>query len=240
MFFSTAILMFSIFLEPWAMANERVRIPLISACPHSDSFKQQIYNCGQNPVAVRFAERCSQELKSRSKERGKQLAEVMKALQSQLTNNQRNTMSDSMKRLELAITAMEVQIIELQANTNQAASYTDAMIDFPDGNDDDSSAECFNQSFHGLQRIISDLDQEIIQSKKARDEAIALRAQIGGNRMVLGDDARSVNTVDPRSMVNRGDRGPNRAPSAQSGHSVHHESGVTGEENLEIRHSPGR
>jgi hypothetical protein len=143
-------------------------------CPSSNVFYSKIYNCGMNKLAPQYGRSCADMVVAESKVNGKKLSDLMENMKQQLGDAQTANMSEARKRLRMAVTDLERQIKSMQSNTNVVASYAEAMIDFPDSDSDDTSPDCFNENFHALQNIVNELDREIVNSKRARTEALRL------------------------------------------------------------------
>ena len=146
----------------------------LSVCPQAKDFKEQIYNCGSNELAVKIAQQCSDTLMAASKAQGAAFAALLNGMKAQLGSAQNVSMRDSAQRLALAIQQFSAQIESMADQTDKVGNYTDAMIDFADGKDDDTSLECFSENFHKLQKIIDGLDHEIENSMDARDAALTM------------------------------------------------------------------
>ena len=79
------------------------------------------------------------------------------------------------RKLEEAINNMFEQIKTMQSRTANVADYAGLMIDFPDSYRKETSAECFNTNFDELQKIVNDMDDEIIRAKRAYQASKKLR-----------------------------------------------------------------
>ena len=62
---------------------------------------------------------------------------------------------------------MAGQIKTMQSQTANVADYAQTMIDFPDSDRRETSAECFNTNFDELQKVIDEMDDQISLAKKA-------------------------------------------------------------------------
>lgn len=163
------------------------------ACPESGAFRRQIYNCGQNQVAVAEGTACARLLITRAHKRGQELSKLFTSLKSKLGSAQKLSMADTTARLNTAISSLEKQIAELQGYTDRVASYSEQMIDFSNSENDSSSPDCFNDNFHALQKVVDRLDNEIIKSKEARETALQMLATSTGREVKLDDDKTSAN-----------------------------------------------
>ncbi|RZA00136.1 MAG: hypothetical protein EOP11_18645 [Proteobacteria bacterium] len=150
----------------------------IGLCAPANVFVHEIYNCGANEIAVKVAQDCSDALMAKSLAEGKILQAALDAMRPALGDAQSLSMTDTATRLQLSIQKFTKQIIELQANTAKVASYTEAMIDFADGENDDTSADCFSRNFHQLQKVVDNLDNEIMNAKNARSAALTMLASV--------------------------------------------------------------
>jgi hypothetical protein len=148
-------------------------------CPASKTFYGKIYNCGMNKLAPEYGRSCADRVLAESRENGEKLHALMEKMKGQLGNAQSASMGDAKSRLSMAVKDLTRQIRSMQANTNTVASYAEAMIDYPDSDSDDTSPDCFNENFHALQKIVDQLDTEIVNSKKARKEALHLLGLVG-------------------------------------------------------------
>lgn len=187
-------------------------------CPTPSSFIEEIYNCGQNKLAALYAQNCSNALLKKSRATGKSLSSLMAELEKLGQRKQDKAYIDEKNRLALTIAALKAQIEELKRNTDVVASYTNAMIDFPDGVDDESSAECFNSAFHSLQKTVDGLDLEIQNSEAAYAKAKELFAseEINTDMGSLSENDASWISV------------PNRVPATQPAKAKRRESTISG------------
>lgn len=173
-----ALLLFGLLAPRESHAAPKVK----KICPDPNAFINEIYNCGQNDIAVAYAKACADVQTAESRLRGQALHTLMEKMKKDLAKSQSASMFDTQKRLFHAVNELTTQIQTLQKNTELVAGYTAPMIDFADGVDDKSSADCFNKSFHALQKIVNGLDQEIIQSKRARESAIGMLESLAGRQ----------------------------------------------------------
>lgn len=145
-------------------------------CPRPETFKNQIYNCGQNEVAATIAKTCEKKLMDKATQTAKNLAAQMQLVQKALVGHQKESVDAAYAQLLLAIASLEDMRDELADNTDLLASYTDAMIDFADAKDAASSADCFNSAFDQIQGIVDHLDEQTGLLENARVQATALAA----------------------------------------------------------------
>jgi hypothetical protein len=150
----------------------------IAVCAPAKAFVHEIYNCGANEIAVKVAQDCSDALMAKSRAEGKLLEAALDSMRPALGDAQSLSMSDTATRLQLSIQQFTKQIIDLQENTTKVASYTEAMLDFADGENDDTSADCFSRNFHKLQKVVDNLDNEIMNAKNARNSALTMLASV--------------------------------------------------------------
>lgn len=145
-------------------------------CARPETFKNQIYNCGQNQVAASIASACEKRLMDRATQAAKNLSSQMQVVQKALVGQQKESVDAAYAQLLLAIATLEEMRDELADNTDLLATYTDAMIDFADATDAASSAECFNSAFDKLQATVDHLDEQTGLLENARLQAVALAA----------------------------------------------------------------
>lgn len=158
-------------------------------CLKPESFANEIYNCGENDVAVVAGKQCSDTMKAEARVQGAALNAVLTALRPKLKDAQNFSMSDTASRLQLAIAQFSKQIVRMQAQARLVASYTNVMIDFADGTDDNSSAECFSKNFHKLQDVADGMTDEILKAKAAREAALKMLATVRDRDVKLDADA---------------------------------------------------
>lgn len=180
-------------------------------CLSKDEINNSILSCDDNHLAAQAAQQCGRKLKKRGEEKGKAVAKLMDTLTAALKSSQKQDIQSAMSSLNIALIALDDQIEELQENTELVEKYTKAMIDFPDGVDDSSSAECFNDAFHALQDEVDQLDDQIIGAQDAREKALQmliangynndkLENSISANKAATGGQVKEVAPVPlPRS-----------------------------------------
>jgi hypothetical protein len=122
-------------------------------CNASKELDEQILKCGDNALAPKFGREC--------------LAIIKKESEVAHATLQKAQASRDRRKLEEAINNMFEQIKTMQSQTANVADYAGLMIDFPDSYRKETSAECFNTNFDELQKIVNDMDDEIIRAKKA-------------------------------------------------------------------------
>ena len=179
----STLLVLSAFASP-AFAGPR-------GCIKAESFANEIYNCGENDVAVVAGKQCSDTMMAEAKVQGAALNAVLTSLRPKLKDAQNFSMSDTASRLQLAIAQFSKQIVRMQAQARLVASYTSVMIDFADGTDDSSSAECFSRNFHQLQKVADGMTDEILKAKAARKAALRMLATVRDRDTKLDADAKS-------------------------------------------------
>ncbi len=166
-----ALILFSIPALTFA-SDEKIQ----SACPGQQKVYNNILNCGENTYAVKFAQNCANYMTTYNRVSGLALQKAMNSLESTINSNQSKNFVDTAKRLHSTLITLKNNIAVMQSQTSLVASYTDSMIDFPDGDSDETSAECFSTAFHDLQKVVNGMDQEIINMKNAyRTAAILLK-----------------------------------------------------------------
>ncbi|MCO5143926.1 MAG: hypothetical protein M9962_12620 [Oligoflexia bacterium] len=150
-------------------------------CPSYKNYQKKIYNCGQNKILEEPAEKCFEKLKTKAKKTGKELDKLFSELETKIASNQKYNQKDVSNRLRDAIKKLENQIKELQVNATAIEKYPKGMIDIPNSTSAETSLGCFNKTFDFLQNILTQMDQEILNSKKARIIAIELLNRAGVN-----------------------------------------------------------
>jgi len=200
-----------------ALASSATAAPV--ACPSSNVFYSKIYNCGMNKLAPEYGRSCADMVIAESQANGKKLNELMENMKHQLGDAQAANMGEARKRLRMAVTDLERQIKSMQSNTNVVASYAEAMIDFPDSESDETSPDCFNENFHALQKIVNELDREIVNSKRARTEALRLLGSLGksGSEMSNISGVKRKLSSQPASALPKAPRGKRSRSSDISG-----------------------
>lgn len=173
-------------------------------CPQPEEFYDEIYNCGYNIVAVSYGKACADAQIAMSRTRGAALVAVMSDLK--LGQAQNTSMGDAQKRLALAVNELGSQIQAMQKNTELVAGYTAPMIDYADSTSDKTSLDCFNSNFHALQKIVTGLDNEIIQTKRVRERALDMLQTLAGR-------SKNLNSVAQQAPVKATGRGPASVPS---------------------------
>lgn len=185
-----------------------------------------------NKLAVDYAQACSDSLIAASRAQGAALAAVMNSLKAQLGDAQNRSMTDTAKRLKISIDQLTAQIKNLQKGTGTILAYPEVMIDFPEGKDDNTSAECFSKNFHKLQDIVDNLSNEIMNSKHARETALQMLATV--KQYDGGLDTSSTNPGVDRANQGAAAAAQRRAPvQYKGGIQGHGESDITGTENLQ-------
>lgn len=117
---------------------------------------------------------------------------VASSLQASLRGNgnsgrQDQSFADAQKDYQHSIRVLEEQIKSLQKYTGLIADYPNVMIDFPDAKNAEDSAECFNENFDKIQKIVGHMDDEILAAKAARDEMKKLSGKSDEARNNLAD-----------------------------------------------------
>jgi hypothetical protein len=159
-------------LTPIAWANSD------NVCPKPQDFKNRIYNCGENRLAEQLAKSCAKDSLSVVRSSGVALNNAMKDLEKQIASHQQNATLDALSRLDLALDSLAAQIPFLQKRTSLIASYVSVMIDYPDAADDEESMDCFSEHFHEMQKVVKELDAEIIAMKKTYKKAEMMAMEV--------------------------------------------------------------
>jgi hypothetical protein len=165
------LFLFAVFFSTNALANER-------ACPKPSDFKEKIYNCGENRLAEENAKRCSSASLKIVRAAGAALAKAMKDLEANVSTHQQNNTLDALSRLDQSIDTLGEQISFLQERTKLVASYVSVMIDYPNSKTDEESMGCFSEHFHPIQKIVNEMDKEIINMKLAFKKAEAMAIEV--------------------------------------------------------------
>ena len=200
-------------------------------CPSPKAFVNDIYNCGANEVAVRIGQQCSDHMMAEAKVQGAALQAALELMKPALGDGQNLSMSDTAKRLKIAIDQFSRQIVRMQKQTKQVASYTEAMIDFADGEDDDTSAECFSRNFHKLEDVVNGMTDEILKSKAAREAALQMLATVNQRDTNLDASLDGFNGKLPGSPAAASGRVPAASAPMRKG-KEYRPSDVTGTEDL--------
>lgn len=177
-------------------------------CRAGQSFYKEIYNCGKNTLAVTYAKQCSETLFSDAKSHGRALVKNLAKLKSAKESSQTESMGAAKVDLIASVESLEEQIKSLQANTNVIADYPLVMIDYADGEDETTSAICFSDSFDDLQEIVAGLDKEIVNAKRARQEALEFLKTL----QISSRNLDSMNTGRVPSSVESKGQGPAAGP----------------------------
>lgn len=170
----TALLLVLLAALPAAAAEKKQ-----PACREGKSFFNEIYNCGQNKVAAAYAEKCAAVSLAAVKSAGAALAAQMELARKNLSSGQSAGMNDARSRLKTTVDTLSLQIVAMQKSAALIADYPKVMIDYPDGVDDETSAGCFSPAFNKIQDIVTNLDQEIVKAKQAREQAKTFLASLG-------------------------------------------------------------
>lgn len=174
------------------------------ACREGKSFLKEIYNCGQNKLAATYAEKCANHSLAAVKAAGGALAAQMEAAKLSLSTGQAAGMNDARKRLATTVMALGAQIAAMQKSAALISAYPKVMIDYPDGKDDETSAGCFSPAFNKIQDIVSNLDQEIVKAKGAREQARIFLATLSRS----GSDMNALNKAVPKASPANAPKGP--------------------------------
>lgn len=187
-----------------AHADLKNHIPL--ECASHDSFIKQIMNCGDNNLALTYANQCADRVAAEAKANARELAGLMKQYEKGISAGQSHSQENNGQNLRTAIDVLYRQIVDMQRNTARVADYTLAMIDAPGSDSAETSTECFNSAFDSLSEIVRKMDKEIVAAIAARKKAMALLKLSGELHGDLG-------TMNPVSMSAQ----PRRPASAPRG-----------------------
>lgn len=187
-------------------------------CVGHESFIKQIMNCGDNHIAVNYASSCADRITKDAKANARALSALMKEYEKDLQSGQTHSQSGNMRNLVTAVDVLYRQITDMQRNTARVADYTLAMIDAPGSESAETSTECFNSAFDSLSDIVKKLDHEIVNSIKARKQAIALLKASGQYHGALDSVGPAVATEKNRGPASpKAPRGKNWRGSDISG-----------------------
>ncbi len=117
-------------------------------CDAAKELENKIIRCGDNVLAPRFGRECLTIIR-------KERAVASAALQKAVASHNRQVLKD-------AINQMAGQIKTMQSQATNVADYAQTMIDFPDSDRRETSAECFNTNFDELQKVVDEIDDQII------------------------------------------------------------------------------
>lgn len=138
-------------------------------CRSPEELAKEIMNCDLNEMAAAAALNCAGALQSKLSGQRTKVAGALNSLTFASYGDPRaNGKSDRVERLlrefsgGIGFTAVQTEMI---------GRYTDAMIDFPEGVDELSSAPCFNSAFNSLQSAVRGLDADIVTSEDEFDDA---------------------------------------------------------------------
>lgn len=200
-----------------ARADLNNHVPI--ECAAHDSFVKQIMNCGDNHLALTYANQCADRISAESKANARDLAALMKKYEKGLHGSQSQSQESNIRNLRTAVDVLYRQIVDMQRNTARVADYTLAMIDAPGSDSAETSTECFNSAFDSLSTVVKKMDQEIVNTIQARKKAISLLKLSGEFHGDLGTMNPASVTAPPRrpASVPKGPRGKNWNASDISG-----------------------
>ncbi len=145
---------------------------MVIDCPHVQEVADEVINCGANKFAAMEAQLCSDQVI----DSWNTAAENLKPLLLRDAGNKQDTSQTNTRAdYDKALAALDAEIALMQRYTDLIAAYPSAGIDFPEGESDETSAPCFNDAFHKIQDIVTNLDKQIIQAKRVRKLAAGLR-----------------------------------------------------------------
>ncbi len=166
---SAAFLFFALVAWPPGFANAAK----LGICPTVDQLDGIVISCGSNEKVTQKARECADTILGSWK-----LAAV--ALQTQLTahaESQNATEVETRKNFDKTLFALEAQIKYMQSSTALVADYVQVMVDDPESREDATSMSCFNDNFHAVERIVKELDGEIIRAKGIHAMVADMRAK---------------------------------------------------------------
>lgn len=186
-------------------------------CPKPEEFRQRIYNCGENRLAEAYAKACAKDSLDTVRAVGVALDLAMKDLQKQSTSQEKAAL-DALSKLDIAIDSLGAQIPFLQKRTSLIASYVSAMIDYPGAENEEESMDCFSEHFNEMQKVVNELDREIIKLKGAYRKAERLSMDVSKNHSSLESIQKTWSASQPKpenSSVQNADSAA-RKPSAST------------------------
>jgi len=169
------LFLFLVFLT--AMAQPHAHAEEVSVCPSLDELDAQILNCGDGYFAAEMARECADKVIASWQLAADQLKSTLEVSGSDQKVSAMEAKNDYDKTMRL----LKAQILHMQEGTSLVASYPDVMVDFPDSNGEEESLSCFNEPFEEVQKIVTNLDQEIIKAKKVYAAAKEMKS-IAGDR----------------------------------------------------------
>jgi hypothetical protein len=177
----------------WALISVGVAFAgdstIVQSCPSIKQVDEKIISCGNNAYAAAAADKCAKAVMqdwNRAAGPLKTLLPVLRSKEEPASPKERsadNTLADYRR----AIAILDRQIRFLRKYAALLAKYTEIMIDLPSSRTAASSLECFNTAFDQVQRVVTQLDDEIIRAKAARAQATFLaRGRRSGADVELG------------------------------------------------------
>jgi hypothetical protein len=127
-------------------------------CNASKELENKIISCRDNVLAPQYGRECLTIIKKESEV-------VSAALRKAVASHNRQVLKD-------AINQTTEQIKTMQSQAANVADYAQTMIDFPDSYRRETSAECFNTNFDKLQKVVDEIDNQIILAKRAYKAAV--------------------------------------------------------------------
>lgn len=164
-------------------------------CASGAAFTKKLMSCDDNKIAGTHATTCKNILLKRAKEKGEALGKLMTELNKFSSSSQKDKMLTAVARLKESANALQDQIEELRENAALLEAYTSEMIDFEDGVDDETSAECFSSAFHVIQNAVDTIDEELKKATAARNQAIKLVELNETNSANLEESMGSTNKI---------------------------------------------
>lgn len=143
-------------------------------CPSLNEVRESIMNCGQNVLASEVASMCAGAVKAAWAAEGARLMGTLKLNDAKLKGEQDKLTVNARNDYLAAINSLDQQITQMQHYTNLVSTYTQVMMDYPEGTSEATSAECFNSAFNDVSKTVADLDNEIIRAMDIRDAAIKM------------------------------------------------------------------
>ncbi|HEY8280247.1 MAG TPA: hypothetical protein VIH99_11530 [Bdellovibrionota bacterium] len=146
----------------------------LGICPSVEDVDNEIISCGSNAYVGQKAKQCSDAIIASWKTASAALKVQLAA--NAAVDSQNVSEEKTFRDYDQTIRSLDKQIAYMVENTSLIVSYTERMVDFPEGVDDATSAQCFNDPFHEISDLVWNLDEEIIRAKKIRQMAVDMRA----------------------------------------------------------------
>ncbi|MGZ3654853.1 MAG: hypothetical protein ACXVCS_04845 [Bdellovibrionota bacterium] len=148
-------------------------------CPGLDQIRKKVYICADNALAARIAHECALFLFSRWQETVPAFEAVVKKNLTATDDGQKNSLGHSQTEYQMNADLLDIKIDFFGKYADLIATYPGMMMDGPGGKDDSTSASCFNSAFHAVEKIVSRLDGEIVNTLHEQAALLALHSDLG-------------------------------------------------------------